>query len=127
MDDIEQKARALVAPSVACEVNFENISILARAFTSAIEQRDAAKQELADYKQEVSDAVEAVLDRYYVLNIEDMLSRFIIPATKPDPLVEVLLRLELSSQLDAKCQHDADAIRAALDAAGFEIREKNDG
>ena len=47
------------------------------------------------------------------------LERFIIPAPKPDPLVEAM----------ADCGVDrfeswADQLRAALDARGFEIREK---
>ncbi len=44
---------------------------------------------------------------------------------KPDPLVDVLLDMELSSDLE-EGQHDAKYLRAKLDALGFEIREKND-
>ena len=45
---------------------------------------------------------------------------------KPDPLVDVLFEIQISSDLQ-ESQHDAIEIRKALDALGFEIREKNDG
>lgn len=86
---------------------------------------EATKQELSDFRQEVSDAVEAVLDRYYVLNIEDMLSQFIIPKPKSDPLVAVLHEVDTGPEWDSPEDY-CNKIRAALDAAGFEIREKND-
>ena len=87
------------------------------------------KQELADFRQEVSD-VASVCAQHFCENSWtvgdrqdhiDMLSRLIIPAPKPDPLVEVIeawfsdFRQEVS---------DAASFRAALDALGFEIREK---
>ncbi len=123
MTEIEQKALALIAPGAACEVNFENISILARAFTSAIEQHEA-------FRQEVSDAVELANDRVKSLAgntafIVNHMQCFIIPAPKPDPLVDVLLEMDLSSDPE-EGQHDAKWLRIKLDALGFEIREKND-
>jgi hypothetical protein len=42
---------------------------------------------------------------------------------KPDPLVEVLDAIDVSQDLVSP-QEYANAIRAALDALGFEIREK---
>jgi hypothetical protein len=80
-----------------------------RALCRAIEQHEA-------FKQEVSDAVEAYLNpnnRIY----SHSLNRFIIPKPKPDPLVEAMRHLDWSDKY-------ADPIRAALDALGFEIREK---
>jgi hypothetical protein len=89
------------------------------------------KQELADFRQEVSDVVTSlcntVLMRSDHNRMRDMLSRrFIIPAPKPDPLLAALLELELSSDLQ-EGEHDAKWLRIKLDALGFEIREKNDG
>jgi hypothetical protein len=42
---------------------------------------------------------------------------------EPDPLVDVLLDMELSSDQE-EGQHDAKWLRLKLDALGFEIREK---
>jgi hypothetical protein len=47
--------------------------------------------------------------------------RFITPKPKPDPLVEVLGDLEWNNNSD-EC---AAELRAALEARGLEIREKN--
>ena len=116
MTEIEQKALALVN-EIECEEGVIEPTprimrglIMDEALCRAIEQHEA-------FKQEVSDAVEAVLDRYYVLNIEDMLSHLIIP--KPDPLVEVLKDF-------GGFMPDAEDFRAALEARGLEIRSKND-
>ena len=87
------------------------------------------KQELADFRQEVSDVVEQALSFGDVesLRRKGVLSRFIIPAPKPDPLVEVLAEVAADYLNDVSNEKYTNAIRAALDAAGFEIREKNDG
>jgi hypothetical protein len=85
------------------------------ALYRAIEQHEA-------FKQEVSDAVEAYLNpnnRIY----SHSLNRFIIPKPKPDPLVDILLDMELSSDQE-QGQHDAKYLRAKLEARGLEIREK---
>ena len=119
MTEIEQKALAL-----AIEVREDDKMRLCpdptllfgnwEALCRAIEQHEA-------FRQEVSDAVEAVLDRYYVLNIEDMLSHLIIPAPKPDPLVEVVKGVTwYDYEITVK------ELRAALEARGLEIRSKND-
>jgi hypothetical protein len=90
---------------------------------------EATEQKLHDFKQKVSD-VAAVCAQHFCKNSWtvgdrqrhiDMLSRFIIPAPKPDPLVEAL---EAAGWLLA--EEGAEAIRAALEASGLEIREKND-
>jgi hypothetical protein len=47
--------------------------------------------------------------------------QFIIPKPKPDPLVEVAKSLGVHKPA---AQHWAGDVRAALDALGFEIREK---
>ena len=85
---------------------------------------EAAEQKLHDFRQEVSDAVadakfmiEAHCDEEASTLLNNRLSRFIIP----DPLVEVLEGLGC---YDAET--DAADLRAALDARGLEIREKND-
>lgn len=94
----------------------------------------ATKKELADFRQEVSD-VASVCAQHFCENSWtvgdrqdhiDMLTQFIIPKPKPDPLVDVLLEMDLSSDLE-EGQHDAKWLRIKLDALGFEIREKNDG
>ena len=57
--------------------------------------------------------------------VSDWLSKFIIPKPKPDPLVEVINDADdMVRKPDAPSY--AEAIRAALAARGFEIREKND-
>ena len=111
MTDIEQKALALIKPGASCEVNFENISILATAFTRAIEQREATKQELSDYRQEVSDEIQSQPPA-----VRDYLGHFIIPAPKPDLLVEAMKEIGVIPL--------AGNLRSALEARGLEIREK---
>ena len=81
---------------------------------------EATEQKLHDFRQEVSDEIQSQPPA-----VRDYLGHFIIPAPKPDPLVGVLLEMELSSDLE-EGQHDAKYLRAKLDALGFEIREKND-
>ena len=88
----------------------------------------ATKQELSDYKQKVSDVVEDVVHTLKgrdVYNLTRPLSQFIIPAPKPDPLVAVLEKM--GWYIAPNGPTDAENFRAALDALGFEIREKNDG
>jgi hypothetical protein len=113
MTDIEQKARDMVLEVLReSELPREPTPITReywKALCRAIEQHEA-------FKQEVSDAVEAYLNpnnRIY----SRTLHKFIIP--KPDPLVEVVKGVTwYDYEITAK------EIRAALDAAGFEIREK---
>ena len=88
------------------------------ALSRAIEQHEA-------FRQKVSDAVVLWRDSGEEDNFEvnglaeqDLLS-FIIPAPKPDPLVELVKDLYLPDEY-------ADRIRAALEACGLEIREKHD-
>ena len=109
MNDIE-KALAMIAPSAFYEINPENFSILAKAFKAAIEQHEA-------FRQEVSDA----LIKQGFMNASTGIGRFIIPAPKPDPLVEAF-----DAVWPGIDRTMVKAIRAALEARGLEIREKND-
>jgi hypothetical protein len=52
------------------------------------------------------------------------LSRFIIPKPKPDPLVEVIKAMQAEPTTYVTREVYANRINAALDALGFEIREK---
>ncbi len=119
MDNIEQKALALAIEARVDDairlcpdptLLFANWEALCRA----IEQHEA-------FRREVSDVVEQALSFGDVesLRRKGVLSRFIIPKPKPDPLVEAM----------ADCGVDrfeswADQLRAALEARGLEIREK---
>jgi hypothetical protein len=81
---------------------------------------EATEQKLHDFRQEVSDAVA----RYFAgLDLNTSLHRFIIPAPKPDPLVEVLHEVDTGPEWDSPEDY-CNKIRAALDACGYEIREK---
>ena len=113
MTDIEQKALALLN-EVAKEMGLVQLRILdtdlpgERALCRAIEQHEA-------FRQKVSDA----LVMYSPENRNPALGRFII--NKPDPLVEVLKEVAwYDNEITAK------ELRAALEARGLEIREKND-
>lgn len=136
MTDIEQKALALVkAVGAERQRSFYTRTINRRVDTDealcrAIEQREATEKELRDFKQEVSDAVEAYANVDEANNWDSHkawqdLASLIIPAPKPDPLVDVLLEMDLSSDPE-EGQHDAKWLRIKLDALGFEIKEKND-
>jgi hypothetical protein len=83
---------------------------------------EATEQKLSAYKQEVSDAVVDTEEKYGSV-IRDNFSQFIIPKPKPDPLVDILLDMELSSDQE-QGRHDAKYLRAKLEACGLEIREK---
>lgn len=81
-----------------------------------------------DFKQKVSDAAEEATDiidhwsgnRAHAKCLQD----FIIPKPQPDPLINVAKML---GYYNTAAKHLAGDIRAALDAAGFEIREKSNG
>jgi hypothetical protein len=102
---------------------------LAKIYEQAWEEADATEQKLHDFKQKVSDAVTALLDRFLGDSlsqgvINGHLHQFIIPAPKPDPLLEAMKKAGWS---DRDIYNAEPSLRAALDALGFEIREKNDG
>jgi hypothetical protein len=114
MTDIEAKALALLN-EIELERGATPYSKLnrhggAEALCRAIEQHEA-------FEQKVSDALYDYFGDEHV-ECNGRLSRFfIIPAPKPDPLVETL------KNMDAVMER-LEAFRAALEAAGFEIREK---
>ena len=124
MTDIEQKAQALVDKVRSEYPLVADFHVTSIALMRTIEQHEAFRQEVSDVVTSLCNTVLVGRDHS---RMRDMLShRFIIPAPKPDPLVDVLLEIQISSDLQ-ESQHDAIKIRKALDALGFEIREKNDG
>jgi hypothetical protein len=132
MTNIEQKALALVN-EIERERGEDELTprimrdlIIDEALCRAIEQREAAEHELADFKQKVSDVVEQALSFGDVesLRRKGVLSRFIIPKPKPDPLVEIIGEINDGPYVETRAEY-ADRLRAALDALGFEIREKS--
>lgn len=113
MNNIERKALALAIEAREDDkmrlcpdptLTFSNWEALCRA----IEQHEAFRQEVSDVMMYIR-ALYPSLPRNF--------NRFIIPKPKPkpDPLVQVAEKLGWI---------DADELRAALDAHGFEIREK---
>ncbi len=97
------------------------------AAADMLEQYLATKQEYSDFRQLVSDTVEGFNKRWATATLRqpdwgawEALLGFIIPAPKPDPLVEVLGDLEWNNN-SPEC---AAELRAALEARGLEIKEK---
>jgi hypothetical protein len=119
-DSIEAKALALMN-EVNVERGYTPYSKFDRDFDHTSEALCRAIEQHEAFKQEVSDGCTWILEYSNMQNIREHLSRFIIPKPKPDPLVEVLDDISGASLVDA------DELRAALDARGLEIREKNDG
>lgn len=88
----------------------------------------ATKQELSDFRQEVSDEIQSQPPA-----VRDYLGHFIIPAPKPDPLVEAMEEVDICAYAEIKAEYAdrlradlVDRFRTALEARGLEIREKND-
>ena len=79
---------------------------------------ETTEQKLHDFQQEVSNAVVCYFSG---VELDTRLHRFIIPKPKPDPLVEVA---ESLGYFNTAAQCWAGDVRAALDAAGLEIRPK---
>jgi hypothetical protein len=124
-DSIEAKALALVNEIEREEGENELTRrimrglIMDEALCRALEQHEA-------FKQEVSDAVEAV--RYFGIStalyqFDAFMNRFIIPKPKPDPLVAVVYEVDNGPAWDSPEDY-CNKIRAALEARGLEIREK---
>ena len=121
MTDIEQKALALWNEVRAeREYTYQHTSInratdMAEALCRAIERHEA-------FRQEVHDAVWAHFRPYEVPKVFwPIIIWEPIPAPKPDPLEEVVKEVTWYDY-----ETTVKELRAALDAAGFEIREKND-
>jgi hypothetical protein len=120
MTDIEQKALALVNEIERERGETELIPRIMRglvideALCRAIEQHEA-------FRQAVSDA----LLRYLApSHVPHGLKGFIIPKPKPDPLVEVIKAMQAEPTTYVTREVYANRINAALEARGFEIREK---
>ena len=94
----------LVSWEVACNL----------ALNRAIEQHEA-------FKQDASRVMAYFKALYPTLPME--YDRFIIPAPKPDPLVEALK--DLSWDEETAAEEWAVDLRAALEARGLEIKEKS--
>lgn len=126
MTDIKQKALALVnevSPYKCEEVNLAPHISLCAALRLSVIEHEKTKQELADFRQDVSDAVMQAFPNTGLM--PDCLGKIIIPKPKPDPLVKIIGEINDGPYIETKAEY-ADRIRAALDALGFEIREKND-
>ena len=85
------------------------------ALCRAIEQHEA-------FRQKVSDAARVYEEMGCPMAWEGF-EQFIIPAPKPDPLVEALHEVDTGPEWDS-AEDYCNKVRAALDALGFEIREK---
>jgi hypothetical protein len=124
MTDIREKALALVnelfAESGGSPIDYAVLfgagDIVTLALCRAIEQHEA-------FKQKVSDIVYAHVNATNETSADawEKLKTLIIPAPKPDPLVEVMKK---AGWADAVIDSCAPSLSAALDALGFEIREK---
>ena len=120
MTDIEAKALALVR-EVLAERDLSDkravrreVSPYTEALCRAIEQHEA-------FKQKVSDAAKVYNEVGAPMGWEGF-DQFIIP--KPDPLVEVIKAMQAEPTTYVTREVYANRINAALDALGFEIREK---
>ena len=114
-NSIEAKALALVNEVLEGKaLNNTPFTRLPTAVSSLVLLRAIERHEA--FRQEVSDAVEEAIDRgFYAQALQSL----IIPAPKPDPLVEAM----------ADCGVDrfeswADQLRAALEARGLTITTK---
>lgn len=115
MTDIEQKALALLNKVLAERVHWQMTGT--RAENSSLEALCRAIEQHEAFRQEVSDE----LIKQGFINASTGIGRFIIAKPKPDPLVEALNEsgVILAGPV-------AKEIRAALEARGLEIKEKND-
>lgn len=119
MTDIEQKALTLVNEIRREYPNAADYTASHIALCRAIEAHEAFKQEVSDFRQEISGAIDA-----YWINPPEHFDRFIIPKPKPDPLVEAIEKC--AAQMHLTSEDAANALRAALEARGLEIREKDE-
>lgn len=123
MTDIEQKALALVNEVLGEWGKDVRYSSLGRLGNSTSEALFRAIEAHEAFKQEVSDALHVWYDGTY----PPVLDRFIIPKPNPDPLVRVINEVIYAQPHgDIDEVRMADDFRAALEARGLEIREKND-
>jgi hypothetical protein len=124
MTEIEAKALALVR-EVLAERDLSDKRAVRREVSPYTEALCRAIEAHEAFKQEVSDKVEKVIEGCAVTSWgAAMLDPLIIPAPKPDPLVEAIEKC--AAQMHLTSEDAANALRAALEARGFEIRKKND-
>jgi hypothetical protein len=95
-------------------INAPEISALIRS----VQLHEKTKQELADFKQKVSDKLEFWMNPNH--QSWEEFAQFIIPKPKPDPLEEVCKEWW---NMDIR-ENDAETLRELLEARGLEIREK---
>jgi hypothetical protein len=123
MTDIEAKALALVR-EVLAERDLSDKRAVRREVSPYTEALCRAIEAHEAFKQEVSDKVEKVIEGCAVTSWgAAMLDPLIIPAPKPDPLVEAIEKC--AAQMHLTSEDAANALRAALEARGLEIREKD--
>jgi hypothetical protein len=122
MTDIEAKALALVNEvrtehgfAVSDSFDRDEYSIN-EVICRAIEQHEA-------FRQEVSDTLQEYIECFSPPSWH-RIDQFIIPKPKPDPLVEVIKAMQAEPTTYVTSEVYANRINAALDALGFEIREK---
>ena len=116
---IEQKAQALMDEVQKEHPNCDPYTAALLVLDRAIEQHEATKQELQDFKQKVSDAIEDVTDRDLPVAV---LRRFVI---ETDPLVDAMTEAFSNGGGEFLWSPKAtDDLRAALEARGLEIRRK---
>jgi hypothetical protein len=119
-DSIEEKALELLnVPDWPYEYEPDDhpVKVLCRA----LEAHEAFKQEVSDAVGKAQTPTEILCQcaRKHVVAF-NRLDQFIIPKPQPDPLVEIMEVLNGEWTPDEYAQE----IRTALDALGFEIREK---
>jgi hypothetical protein len=126
-DSIEAKALALFN-EVRAERGWEPLPHLfrphfeAEAICRAIEQHEAFRLEVSNAVKDACKFAKDNPDRW----AEYLAIRFsfiIIPKPKPDPLVEIIGEIDDGTWGETKAEYAAK-LRAALDARGWEIREK---
>lgn len=117
MNDISYKKALALLNDVRTERGFTPVVelygsvLLGETLCRAIKQHEA-------FRQEVSDAAREYEEAGYCMGWEGF-ERFIIPAPKPDPLVEVMK--DLSWDEEAAAEEWANDLRAALEARGLTI------
>jgi len=126
MTDIEAKALALVR-EVLAERNLSDkravrreVSPYTEALCRAIEQHEAFKQEVRDAVKELAEFAKGNpvhLAEYLAIRFSTLIGS----EPKPDPLALIAETWGYHSSADKLW---VEEIRAALDALGFEIREK---
>jgi hypothetical protein len=95
------------------------------AWVVAENELRATKQELADFRQEVSNIVHNYVYTDGGPDDWEKLKALIIPVPKPDPLFDALWDLGMADDR-AGVEFMANRINDVLKARGLEIREKND-